>query len=135
MTQSGYLQNRGKLPQVRRRTASVWWLVLLILPPLVTALLPDAPQTPAPRDNYEIGVFPQDRTWLCAADGSAGCSAGDFLSAYKLDGPAYRAFGDLVQERIGTGRSYDPGRVLILNQKRKCTDGSGEQCRGQVTGL
>lgn len=135
MTANGYLQNRGRLPQVRRRAASAWWLAFLVLPAAIAAALPDSAQTPAPRDNFEIGVFPQDRAWLCRADGSAGCSPRDFITAYKLDGPAYRSFGSLVEERIGSAHSYDPGRALILNQRRRCTEGIGERCRGQVAGL
>lgn len=135
MSGVGYLKNRALVPVRPPRPASWWWLALLVLPPAITAMLPDPPQTPAPRENFEIGVLPQDRVWLCRADGRPGCSARDYLSAYQLDGPAYRAAGELLQERIGASGSFDPGRALILNQKRKCPEGTAEQCRGQISGL
>jgi hypothetical protein len=135
----GLLKTTGKKPAPgtaprRLRPANGWLLVVLALPALISAVLSEASQTPPPKDNFELGVLPQDRAWLCAADGAAACSSGDFLRAYGLQAPEYRDFGELVQERIGAG-PWDPGRAVILNEKRKCADGQAVQCRGQVSGL
>ena len=117
------------------RPVAGWLLVLLTIPAGIAALLSDRQLTPQPKRTFEVGILPQDRAWLCQADGAAGCSAQDFVRAYRLEGPEYRAVGNLLLQRIGPGTAFDPRRAVILNEKQKCPEGAEEKCHGQISGL
>ncbi|NCU12378.1 MAG: hypothetical protein GXC70_09540 [Sphingomonadaceae bacterium] len=132
---SSLLRSGGRSGPAPVQHAGWMWLIPLVLPALVAAALQEASQTPPRKEFFDIGVPPQDRTWLCWTDGQAGCSAADFTRAYGLEAPQHRLVGEVVLERIGNAGAYDPAKPILLKERRKCDQGLGAKCRGQVSGL
>ncbi|HEX4847265.1 MAG TPA: hypothetical protein VFV30_03925 [Novosphingobium sp.] len=132
---SSLLRSRGESGPGPVGRVSWLWLAALVLPALVAASLQEASQTPPRKEFFDIGVPPQDRGWLCWTDGQGGCSAADFTRAYGLEAPQYRMVGEVVLERIGNAGTYDPAKPILLKERRKCDQGDGAKCRGQVSGL
>lgn len=131
----GMLRNTGAQSAPALRPTSWLWLALLAFPALVAALVPEPSHTPPRKDFFDIGVLPQDRDWLCWADGVAGCSAQDFVRGYGLDRREARPVAELIDERIRGGGKFDPKATVPLRERSNCGQTKDQPCRGQVSGL
>lgn len=132
---TGMLRNANATQRETMRPVAWLWLVLLAAPAIGAALTPELSQAPPRKDFFDIGVLPQDRGWLCDADGLKPCSGQDFVRGYGLDRRDARPVAELLGERIRGAGKFDPNATIPLRERSTCGSDKHQPCQGQVNGL